>query len=169
MGVKSPPNEIVSDSDPSIQVNLANSVISKSPKFINLGLLTFDATGKDNIAFAPSTRAKSLNGMQRDNFKVYWLGYTHDFERVSKTTEYSNHIKNSELETKEVFDLESDEDVFDDESGYDGSGSRFTSGSCLSPFLNYMLIVLVDCHVMESLNLVVVSVEYFPFPAQKIL
>ena len=106
MGVKSPPNEIVSDSDPSIQANLANSIIGESPKFINIGLLTFDATGKPNIAFVTSTRAKSLNGMQRDNFKVYWLGYTHDFERVSKTTAYSNHIKNSELETKEVFEQE---------------------------------------------------------------
>ena len=35
--------------------------------------------------------------------------------------------------------------------------------------LNYLLIVLVDCHVMESPNLFVVSVEYFQFPAQKLL
>ena len=67
------------------------------------------------------------------------------------------------------FDLESDEDVFDDESDDDGSGSGFTSGSCLSSFLNYLLIVLVDFHVMESQNTFVVSVEYFQFPAQKLL
>ena len=36
-------------------------------------------------------------------------------------------------------------------------------------FLNYPLIVLVDCHVMESPNPFVVSVEYFQFPAQKLL
>ena len=36
-------------------------------------------------------------------------------------------------------------------------------------FWNYQLIVLVDCHVMESPNLFVVSVEYFQFPAQKLL
>ena len=35
-------------------------------------------------------------------------------------------------------------------------------------FLNYPLNVLVDCHVMESLNPFVVSVKYFPFPAQKL-
>ena len=32
------------------------------------------------------------------------------------------------------FDFESDEDVFDDDYDDDGSGSRFTSGSCLSSF-----------------------------------
>ena len=36
-------------------------------------------------------------------------------------------------------------------------------------FLNYPLIVLVDCHVMESLNTFVVSMEYFQVPAQKLL
>ena len=32
----------------------------------------------------------------------------HDFERVRKTTAYSNHIKNSELETREVFERETE-------------------------------------------------------------
>ena len=36
-------------------------------------------------------------------------------------------------------------------------------------FLNYPLIVLVDFHVMESPNTFVMSVEYFQFPAQKLL
>ena len=36
-------------------------------------------------------------------------------------------------------------------------------------FLNYMLIVLVDCHITESINPFVVSVEYFQFTAQKLL
>ena len=34
-------------------------------------------------------------------------------------------------------------------------------------FLNYPLILFVDCHVMDSPNPFVVSVEYFQFPAQK--
>ena len=34
------------------------------------------------------------------------LGYTHDFETMSKTTTYRNHIKNSEIETREVFEQE---------------------------------------------------------------
>ena len=34
------------------------------------------------------------------------LGYTHDFETMRKTTTYRNHIKNSEIETREVFEQE---------------------------------------------------------------
>ena len=34
------------------------------------------------------------------------MGYTHDFETVRETTVYRNHIKNSELETREVFERE---------------------------------------------------------------
>ena len=75
MGVKHLPEQIVPDLDPSIQVNLANSIISESPKFKNLGLLTFDATGKPNIDFSPSTRAKSLNGTRRENLRAYWMGW----------------------------------------------------------------------------------------------
>ena len=36
------------------------------------------------------------------------LGYTHDFEITSETIAYSNHIKNYELETREVFDWETE-------------------------------------------------------------
>ena len=34
------------------------------------------------------------------------LGKTHDFEIMSKMTAYRNHIKNSEIETREVFERE---------------------------------------------------------------
>ena len=36
-------------------------------------------------------------------------------------------------------------------------------------FLTYLVILLVDFHVMESPNPFVVAVEYFQFPAQKSL
>ena len=100
MGVKSLPKKIVSDLDPSIRANLANSVLSERPKVKKLRLLAFDATVIHNTDFVTSTRAKSLNGTQRDNFRDDRLGYTHDFERASETTSYSNHIKNSELKTR---------------------------------------------------------------------
>ena len=70
MGVKSLRNKIVADLDQIIPVNLVNSILRESPKFINPGLPTFDATGKQNIDFSPSTRAKSLNGTRRGNFKA---------------------------------------------------------------------------------------------------
>ena len=65
MGVKSLPGEIVTDLDPSKRVNLARSVLSKNPKFINFGLPSFNAKYKPNFAFSPSTRAKPLNSMER--------------------------------------------------------------------------------------------------------
>ena len=37
---------------------------------------------------------------------IFWVGYTHDFETMSETTAYRNHINNSELETREVFEQE---------------------------------------------------------------
>ena len=104
VGVKSLPDEIVADLDPSKWVNLVNSIISESPNFRNIRLLSFDATGKPNIAFTPSIRAKSLNVTQRKNLKADWIASRHYFERVSKTIAYSNHINNSELETREVLE-----------------------------------------------------------------
>ena len=34
------------------------------------------------------------------------VGYTYDFETMSETTTYRNHIKNYEIETREVFEQE---------------------------------------------------------------
>ena len=36
----------------------------------------------------------------------YMLGYMHYFETMSETTAYRHHIKNSEIETREVFERE---------------------------------------------------------------
>ena len=104
--MKSLPGEIVTDLDTSKWVNLASSVLSESPKFINFGLPFFNATGKPKSVFAPSTRGKSLNGTDRENLNGDWLASRHVFERVGKTKAYSNHIKNSELETRQVFERE---------------------------------------------------------------
>ena len=106
MGVKSLLGEIVTDLDPSKRVNLASAVLSEIQKFIHFGLLSFNEMDKPNIAFSLYIRAKTLNGTERDNFKADWLASRRDFETVSETTAYSNHIKNSELETKKVFEQE---------------------------------------------------------------
>ena len=108
VGVKVLPDKIVADLDPSIWVNLAISVLRTNPKFKNLGLPTFDATGIHNINFTPSTSAKSLNRTRRDNFRDDRMGYTHDFERMIKTAAYINHITYSELEAREVFEWETE-------------------------------------------------------------
>ena len=108
VGVKSVLGEIVADLDPSKRVNLANFVLSKSPKFKSLGLPAVDATDISNLDFSPYTRAKSLSGKRKDNFSPSRLGYTHDYETMSKPTAYHNHIENSELENREVFERETE-------------------------------------------------------------
>ena len=108
LGVKNVLGEIVPDLDPSKRVNLVNSVLSKSPKFISLGLPAVDATDIHNIYFVSSTRANSLSSMRKDNISPSRLGYTHDFETMSETAAYRNHIKNSKFETREVFERETE-------------------------------------------------------------
>ena len=44
--------------------------------------------------------------MERENLNGDWLTSSHYFERVSKTRSYSNHINNSELETRQFFERE---------------------------------------------------------------
>ena len=89
-------------------MNLANSVFNKIPNFKSFGLPVVDATDIRNIDFVSSTRKKSLIGTQKDNVSPSRLGYTHDFETISETTAYRNHIKNSECETGEVFEQETE-------------------------------------------------------------
>ena len=44
--------------------------------------------------------------MRRSTDRDDRLGYTHEFETMCKTKAYRNHIKNSEIETREVFERE---------------------------------------------------------------
>ena len=106
MGVEITFPKTVKESNFSVWVNFANFVLSEILKFISLGHLTAETADIRNIDFATSTRAKSLNGLHRDTERDGRLEYTHDFETMSETTDYRNHIKNSELETREVFEQE---------------------------------------------------------------
>ena len=45
--------------------------------------------------FALVEGLKSMFGTERENLNGDWLASSHGFERVSETTAYSNHIKNS--------------------------------------------------------------------------
>ena len=53
-----------------------------------------------------ATRPKDLNGLWSTTYRDDRLGCTHDFETMSETTAYRNHIKNFEIETREVFEQE---------------------------------------------------------------
>ena len=87
-------------------MNLTKSVLIDILKFKSLGHPTAETADTRNIDFVTTTRSKILNGLWRDTERDVRMGYTHDFENMSKTTEYRNHIKNSELETREGFERE---------------------------------------------------------------
>ena len=42
-------------------------------------------TDKPNSFFSPSTKAKTLNGTERENLNGDWLASSHGFDKVSKT------------------------------------------------------------------------------------
>ena len=59
-----------------------------------------------NLYYISATRTKNCYGLRRSTDRDDRLGYTHDFETMSETTAYRNHIKNPEIETREVFERE---------------------------------------------------------------
>ena len=98
--------ELGTEIDRSVRVNLANSVVRKSPNFKSLGHPTIEIADIQNLDCISATIPKNCNGLQRGTDRDDRLGCTHDFETMSETTAYRNHIKNSEIETREVFEQE---------------------------------------------------------------
>ena len=98
--------ELVTKLDSSVRVNLANSVVREIPKLKCLGHSPMETAYIRNLDYISTTRPKNCNGLRRSTDRDDRLGYTHDFETMSKTTAYCNHIKNSEIETGEVFEQE---------------------------------------------------------------
>ena len=99
VGVKKEP-------DPSVQMNITNSFLSERPKFITLGNLTVETVDVRNLNFVTATRSKKCNRLWRGTERDDRLGYTHNFETMRETTAYRNHIKNSNIETRECFERE---------------------------------------------------------------
>ena len=106
VGVKIISPELREEPDPSVRVKFANSVLHESPKFKTLGHPTVETTDIRNLNFVTATRAKNCNGLLGGTERDDRLGYTHYFETMRKTTAYRNHIKNSEIETREFFEGE---------------------------------------------------------------
>ena len=84
--------ELGKEPDPSVWVNLANPVLGRIPNFRTLGHPTTETADIQNLDFVTATRVKNCNGLQRGTERDDRLGYTHDFETMSETTAYRNHI-----------------------------------------------------------------------------
>ena len=92
--------------EPSVMVNLANYIVHNIPNSKILGHPTIDTADIRNLGCISATRPKNCNGLRRSTDRDDRMGYTHDFDTMSETTAYRNHIKNSEIETREVFEPE---------------------------------------------------------------
>ena len=73
-------HELGSELDPSVQVNLANSVGRESPKFKSLKHPTIETANIRNLNCIGATRPKDCNGLRRSTDRDDRLGYTHDFK-----------------------------------------------------------------------------------------
>ena len=106
MGMKSIFPELGQKFESSVRVNLTNSVLSKISNLKFLGQLPIETADIRNLECISATRTKNCNRLRRSADRDDRLGYTHYFETMSETTAYVNHIKNSEIETREVFERE---------------------------------------------------------------
>ena len=83
----------------------SNSVLGKSPNFLDLGLPLANTADKLKSVFAPTTIFEGLT----DNSD--WLASRHGYKevpvrRVSEAKAFSDYIKKSEFETTKVFERE---------------------------------------------------------------
>ena len=97
VGVKSFFPELRKEPDPSLRMILTNSILSESPKLITLGHPTIETAGIRKIAFLTATTANIYNRLRKGTEKDDRSEYTHNFETMSETTDYHNHIKNPEI------------------------------------------------------------------------
>ena len=100
MSMKSIFPELGTKTKSSVRVNLAKSVLSKSPNFKRLDHTPIETADIRNLECISATRPKNCNGLRRSADRDDWLGYTHAFETMSEKTAYRDHIKNSEIETR---------------------------------------------------------------------
>ena len=96
----------VADIDAIKRMNfVSNPILGKTPKFVDLRLLTINTADKLNSVFVPVTRAEGLTDhsdwlVSRNRIAEVTDG------RVSEVQAHIEYIKNSEYETRNVFELE---------------------------------------------------------------
>ena len=106
MGMKSIFSELGQKLDSSVRLNLANSVLREIPNFKRLGHTPIETSDIGKLECINATKPNNCIRLRRSAERDDRLGHTHDFEAMSETTAYRNHIKNTEIETREVFERE---------------------------------------------------------------
>ena len=89
-------------------MNLANSLSIETPKLVHFGHLPIetDNVGK-LLGGIVATRIQKSDKIWKRTYRDDRMAHMHDdIETISETTAYCNHIKNSEIETRKVFEQE---------------------------------------------------------------
>ena len=88
-------------------MNLTNSLGIESPNIVNLGHPPIETNNVENLLDGiVTTSIDKSNGIWRRTDRDDRMAHTHDVETMSETTAYRNHIKNSKIETRKVFERE---------------------------------------------------------------
>ena len=99
--------KIVKESNSSKRMKLANSLSIESPKLVHFGHPPIYTKNVGNLLDGiVATRIENSDGIWRRTDRDYNMAHTHDIETISKKISYCKHIRDFELETKEVFEQE---------------------------------------------------------------
>ena len=86
-------------------MNLMNSLGIESPKLVHFGHPSIETNNVGNLLDGiAATSIENSNGIWRRMGRDNKMAHTHDVETMIETTAYRNHIKNSEIETRKVFE-----------------------------------------------------------------
>ena len=88
-------------------MNLANYLVIEIPKIINFGYQPIETNNLGNLLDGiVATSLDNSNCIWRRTDRDNRMAHTHDVETMSETTAYCNNNKNSEIETRNVFERE---------------------------------------------------------------
>ena len=88
-------------------MNLVNSASIESPKLVNFGHPPIETKNVGNLLDGiVANRIENSNEIWRRTDRNDRMAHTHDVETMSKTTAYHNDMKNSDIETRNVFEQE---------------------------------------------------------------
>ena len=88
-------------------MNLANALVIESRKLVNFGYPPIETNNVGNLLDGiVVTRIENYNSVWKRTDRSDRMADTNDVETISETTAYRNHIKDSEIETRNVFERE---------------------------------------------------------------
>ena len=86
-------------------MNLTNSLRIESPKLVHFGNPPIETDTVGNLLNGiVDTRIENYDRIWRRTDRDIRMAHTHDIETISEKIAYHKHIRDSEFETREVFE-----------------------------------------------------------------